>query len=749
MALYRRFRPDTFSQVIGQEQVTVPLTAALRAGKVNHAYLFSGPRGCGKTTSARILARTLNCARNALTPSDTPCGECESCLELARSGPGSVDVVEIDAASHGGVDSARDLRERASFTPSRDKYKIFIIDEAHMVTKEGFNALLKVVEEPPAHIKFIFATTEPEKVLATIRSRTHHYPFRLVPPDVLGPYLQQLATLEGVTLDEGVLPIVLRAGGGSVRDSQSVLDQLIAGSHDGVVALPQAVALLGFTPLAILNDAIFALGARDGKKLFQTVAQVVNTGNPPARFVEELLTRVRDLVVTQVAGGNASALLADWPAAELEVARQQAALFTLAELTQLGQLLADGLSSMAGTTPPQLQLELLCAGLLVALKVNPAPIIVPTPAPAPTPLLEHVPAAAGAPVVASVPVTPVPASVVPEPGVLEPMAAKPEVIAKPEVVAEILVETKAAPVQVATRSEVQETPKVFAKPEVVVEAAVVPKVVPVESPIRPDIPETSKVEPPAAVDELAALRQAWPEIVLRISSPVAKATARDSNGPVEVTLQKVVIGYQHPGMVDRMLQPRVRNEVTQVLQEHLNRAVTVEATVGGAPTLSATAGPTAGTTARGSQVSSSVGSNPALNPPLQSKPAQSQTQVAQESELSDDEAWLAGADEFESEAGVIPVAKATSQPQPAVPDTSLGQPTAAISSSNLATSPASHNPHPVQNESRRPPAWETRQVVGAAPDEVNPDDEEITQNSKSGVALVVEMLEGRIIEEGN
>ena len=309
-ALYRRYRPDTFDQVIGQEHVTEPLKAALRANRVTHAYLFSGPRGCGKTTSARILARCLNCAQG---PTDTPCGQCESCRELATGGPGSLDVVEIDAASHGGVDDARDLRERATFAPVRDRYKIFIIDEAHMVTNQGFNALLKLVEEPPEHVKFVFATTEPERVIGTIRSRTHHYPFRLVPPDVLGPYLTGLCAEEHIGVGEGVLTLVMRAGGGSVRDTLSVLDQLMAGAIDGQVSYQTAVALLGYTDSALLDQSVDALAGGDGAAAFRVVERMVESGHDPRRFVEDLLQRLRDLLIIAVAGDGARDVLADTP----------------------------------------------------------------------------------------------------------------------------------------------------------------------------------------------------------------------------------------------------------------------------------------------------------------------------------------------------------------------------------------------------------------------------------------------------
>ncbi|WP_344382748.1 DNA polymerase III subunit gamma and tau, partial [Georgenia ruanii] len=361
-ALYRRYRPETFQEVIGQEHVTEPLMAALRADRVTHAYLFSGPRGCGKTTSARILARCLNCAQG---PTDTPCGTCPSCVELARGGSGSLDVVEIDAASHNGVDDARELRERASFAPARDRYKIFILDEAHMVTPQGFNALLKLVEEPPEHVKFIFATTEPDKVIGTIRSRTHHYPFRLVPPESLLAYLEQLCAAEGVQVGGGVLPMVVRAGGGSVRDTLSVLDQLIAGAQDGALDYDRAVALLGYTDAALLDDVVDAIAARDGASLFRVVDRVIGTGHDPRRFVEDLLQRLRDLVVIAMAGEHAAAALRGVPSDQLDRMRAQAQALGPAQVSRAADLVNDALTEMTGATSPRLQLELLCARILL------------------------------------------------------------------------------------------------------------------------------------------------------------------------------------------------------------------------------------------------------------------------------------------------------------------------------------------------------------------------------------------------
>ncbi len=365
-ALYRRYRPETFAELIGQSQVTAPLMTALKTDRVNHAYLFSGPRGCGKTTSARILARCLNCAEG---PTDTPCGKCPSCIELSRDGSGSLDVVEIDAASHNGVDDARDLRERAIFAPARDRYKIFILDEAHMVTPQGFNALLKIVEEPPAHVKFIFATTEPEKVIGTIRSRTHHYPFRLVPPAQMLAYLEEVCKSEIVTPGPGVLTLVVRAGGGSVRDSLSLLDQLMAGSEvkggKAEIEYDRAAALLGYTHASLLDEVVDAFATQNSSLVFSSVDKVIQSGQDPRRFVEDLLEKLRDLIVVLSVGDDAKAVLRGIADDELEKMKLQAMSFGMSELTHAANAVSAALSEMSGATSPKLQLELMCAKVLV------------------------------------------------------------------------------------------------------------------------------------------------------------------------------------------------------------------------------------------------------------------------------------------------------------------------------------------------------------------------------------------------
>ena len=400
-ALYRRYRPETFGEMIGQSQVTEPIMTALRGDRVGHAYLFSGPRGCGKTTSARVLARCLNCAEG---PTDVPCGVCDSCVELGRNGGGSLDVVEIDAASHNGVDDARDLRERAVFAPARDRFKIFILDEAHMVTPQGFNALLKLVEEPPDHVKFIFATTEPEKVIGTIRSRTHHYPFRLVPPAPMLEYVQTLCETEGVTAEPGVLSLVVRAGGGSPRDTLSLLDQLIAGSEGTVVTYARAVALLGYTHAELLDEVVDAFGAGDAAAAFAAVDRVVQTGQDPRRFVDDLLERLRDLIVIAATGQGAADVLRGVPAEELARMMRQADVYGSLRLSRTADLVIATLDEMTGATSPRLQLELMVARVLAqtgAAASGSAPAVGASAAGAPPAPAASAPAAAATPAAAS------------------------------------------------------------------------------------------------------------------------------------------------------------------------------------------------------------------------------------------------------------------------------------------------------------------------------------------------------------
>jgi DNA polymerase-3 subunit gamma/tau len=361
-ALYRRYRPERFADLIGQEHVTEPLMQALAHDRVTHAYLFSGPRGCGKTTSARVLARCLNCEKG---PTPEPCGECQSCQDLSRGGPGSIDVIEIDAASHGRVDDARDLRERAMFAPASSRYKIYIIDEAHMVSREGFNALLKVVEEPPPHVKFIFATTEPEKVIGTIRSRTHHYPFRLVPSRILEDYLAKVCDSEGIEVEPGVLAAVVRAGAGSVRDSLSVLDQLIGGAEGQVLTYERTIELLGFTPATLLDDIVDAVADRDGTALFGVVDAVIDAGLDPERFMKDLLERFRDLVIVAAVEDAFERRLVGGSDDQRIRLQSQADRIGLAALTRCTELVATGIADMKGPTPPRLHLELVCAKLLL------------------------------------------------------------------------------------------------------------------------------------------------------------------------------------------------------------------------------------------------------------------------------------------------------------------------------------------------------------------------------------------------
>ena len=624
-ALYRRYRPDTFDQVIGQEHVTEPLKAALRANRVTHAYLFSGPRGCGKTTSARILARCLNCAQG---PTDTPCGQCESCRELATGGPGSLDVVEIDAASHGGVDDARDLRERATFAPVRDRYKIFIIDEAHMVTNQGFNALLKLVEEPPEHVKFVFATTEPERVIGTIRSRTHHYPFRLVPPDVLGPYLTGLCAEEHIGVGEGVLTLVMRAGGGSVRDTLSVLDQLMAGAIDGQVTYQTAVALLGYTDSALLDESVDALAGGDGAAAFRVVERMVESGHDPRRFVEDLLQRLRDLLIIAVAGDGARDVLADTPHDQFERMQRQAQNWGPHGLSRAADLTDEALRAMTGATSPRLQLELLVGRILV-----PTPTAAPAPGPvqgtvgmtgggapreasapssheassgrfgarearealarkkqeraevsapaAQAPALSAAPAPQGMPAWGSGPDWSARKPAAPEPS-SAPAQSKPQEAPRREVAHETAPAREAAPAQAE--------PRPAAPPQQSSESA---------APQRSEAP--ARAEAPASGRDADMLRGRWNEVVERLSS-ISRVTWSMVGGNAQlgaVDGSRVVLLFPVEAMVNAFSRGPRAADVEKAINEVTGLTVSVSAQVGQASGGPATTGPSAQASHRG------------------------------------------------------------------------------------------------------------------------------------------------------
>ena len=449
LALYRKYRPSTFAEVIGQEHVTTPLSNALTSGQIHHAYLFSGPRGCGKTSSARIMARSLNCEKG---PTPNPCGTCQSCKDLVANGPGSLDVIELDAATHGLVDDARDLRDKAFFAPVQSRYKIYIIDEAHQLGPGAANALLKVVEEPPAHVLFIFATTEPEKLISTIRSRTHHYPFRLVPPAILSTHLEKVCESEGIKVAKGVIQLVVRASGGSVRDAQSILGQLLAGAGSNGVTYEIAVALLGYTDSALLDEAIDSLAASDSASLFNTVERVVESGQDPKRFAQDLLERLRDLIIVGAVDENNSQVLVQIPTDQLDRMRTQAKLIGIANLIRSADLLANGLTQMRGATPPRLILELVC-GQMMLPQANDAAV---------SARLEKL-----------------------ERGVI---SAAPT--------AEVKV-SKSEPVQSAVKSE----PKVEVKPAVAVKT----------EPVKVESKPTN--HKPSGVADIATLRRLWPQVI--------------------------------------------------------------------------------------------------------------------------------------------------------------------------------------------------------------------------------------------
>ncbi len=587
LALYRKYRPGTFAEVKGQEHVTEPLRQALRRGRINHAYLFSGPRGCGKTSSARILARSLNCEKG---PTPDPCGECESCVALAPTGPGHLDVIEIDAASHGGVDDARDLRERAFFAPVSARFKIYIIDEAHMVTREGFNALLKLVEEPPPHLKFVFATTEPEKVIGTIKSRTHHYPFRLIPPAALRTLMEEILTSEDVPFEPAALPLVVRAGAGSARDSLSILDQLFAGSDEAGITYARAVSLLGYTDGDLLDDMIAAFAARDGARVFQGVNRVIEGGHDPRRFAMDLLERFRDLVILANVPEAAGSGLLDRPGDELERLKEQAASMGPAELTRAAEIFNAGLTEMRGAASPRLLLELMCArtvlpgvaqgeaALLARLErlerggatAFPAPAAVPAVMPAasvPPPLVVPAPQPVSTPVAA---VSMAPSMAPAQAGQGGPSA------------------TGTAPAgpsaSSGSRDDDWPTPVRPGAPAAGPQASQ-----------QPSQPSSAPVSAPASGAEVGAVQQAWPQVlgVLKQRSIVVWANVNTNAQVVGVEGKIVTLGFAQVGAMRNFVGGGKDVVVAAALQDVLGGNWKVEAVVGGSPAPSAAARPPA------------------------------------------------------------------------------------------------------------------------------------------------------------
>jgi DNA polymerase III subunit gamma/tau len=565
LALYRKYRPRTFAEVIGQEHVTEPLMQALRSGRLNHAYLFSGPRGCGKTSSARILARSLNCAKG---PTPEPCGECDSCVALAPDGPGSIDVIEIDAASHGGVDDARELRERAFFAPVASRFKVYVIDEAHMVSTQGFNALLKLVEEPPEYVKFIFATTEPEKVLGTIRSRTHHYPFRLMPPSVLRPYLEKLCQQEGVSVEPTVFPLVVRAGGGSARDSLSILDQLIAGAGVYGVTYARAVALLGVTDVALIDEMTDALAAVDGAAAFATIDRVADAGHDPRRFASDLLERLRDLIVLQRVPDAVESGIIDAPDDQLERMSTQASRMGQATLSRLADIAHSGLTEMRGTTAPRLLLELIVARMLLPGADDSQSALLQR--------LERMERRLGA------------SSTVDSTGTEPPIAATP--VSRPEPASRPPAPAKAEfPKAEFPKAEFPkaEPPKADpARPAPAVAAA--PETKAAAEPVAEVAPVTG---PPGSLDA-AAVRRVWDEVLTvvrrrsaRSAALIREATVRDVHG------DEVVLTFQHAAHANMF--PAQAELLGEALREILGGTWRVRAELAGEAGAAAPSGPRA------------------------------------------------------------------------------------------------------------------------------------------------------------
>jgi DNA polymerase-3 subunit gamma/tau len=558
VALYRKYRPATFAEVVGQEHVTEPLSTALSAHRINHAYLFSGPRGCGKTSSARILARSLNCEQG---PTPTPCGVCDSCVALAPNGGGSVDVTELDAASHGGVDDTRELRDRAFDAPAQSRYRIFIIDEAHMVTTAGFNALLKIVEEPPEHLIFVFATTEPEKVLPTIRSRTHHYPFRLLAPRTMRSLIEKICASEDVEIDDAVFPLVIRAGGGSPRDTLSVLDQLLAGAHDNHVHYQRALALLGATDVALIDDAVDALAAGDAAALFGAVESVIDAGHDPRRFATDLLERFRDLIVLQAVPDAASRGVVDAPDDILERMRDQATRVGPATLTRYAEVVHAGLGEMRGATAPRLLLEVVCARLLLPSASDTEAALLQRIERIETRMDISIPAgeaamSAGLPVAA-------PAKQFVRKTQPPPPAAEPAVKPEPAVTPEPAVVPEPVP-----------TPEPVAKPEPVAEPEPVATPDPVAEPTVPPPPATEPAAPPAAAGAgepgAAAVRSMWSTVREKVRQRSRTTEVMLAGAIVRaVENNTLILGHESAPLAKRLSEQRNADVIRDALKDAL------------------------------------------------------------------------------------------------------------------------------------------------------------------------------------
>ncbi|MFF4775458.1 DNA polymerase III subunit gamma and tau [Microtetraspora fusca] len=712
LALYRKYRPGTFAEVKGQEHVTEPLRQALRSGRINHAFLFSGPRGCGKTSSARILARSLNCEKG---PTPDPCGECESCVALAPTGPGHLDVIEIDAASHGGVDDARDLRERAFFAPVSARYKIYIIDEAHMVTREGFNALLKLVEEPPPHLKFVFATTEPEKVIGTIKSRTHHYPFRLMPPATLRQLMEEILDSESVPYEPAALPLVVRAGAGSARDSLSILDQLLAGADESGITYQRAVSLLGYTDGDLLDEVVEAFAKRDGAAVFQAVNRVIEGGHDPRRFAMDLLERFRDLVILANVPEAAGNGLLDRPADELERLQTQAASMGPAELTRAAEVFNTGLTEMRGAASPRLLLELMCARVLLPAAAEGEAALL-----ARLERLER----GGVPGLAA----PVPGVAVPAPQPPPAAAPAPAVPAAPAA-------PVSAPARTAPAPDPQDDWPTPARPGAA------------STPPRDDTASAA----PAAAAVGGPVQQAWPRVLDAIKNRqrVAWMIVNAQGRLLGVDGNMVTVGFEKPGDVQGFLKGKRDEVVAAALSDVLGGTWRVDVVVG-------SSGPAAaGPAARGSAVPSSANGTADAGPRAAAKTeGQSRPSTAEPRTPTETAAPASGPETGGGSAGA---AQTTDESWPDAPsDEDDGHPPAGSGGSRgSAPSPglaAARSAARAAAQSGPRQAWPEAVPKRAAPDQVTDDvdplnDADADGDELTGMALIQRELGGRVIEE--